>query len=82
MDFSDISVGLIKRTFKFRFRLAGLCRRVAPIATMADRLFFEGDDIQVLPLDNTVKPSKIMKLEEINVDTSVPVLMEESVHFV
>lgn len=79
MDFSDISVGLIKRTFKLRFRLAGFCRRVAPVASIADRLFFEGDDIQVLPRDSTVKHSKIMKLEEINVDISVPVLMEESV---
>ncbi|KAF5065511.1 hypothetical protein DSECCO2_273150 [anaerobic digester metagenome] len=78
MDFSDISVRLIKRTFKLRFSLAGLCRRVAPVASMADRLFFEGDDIQVLPRDSTVKPSKIMKLEEINVNTSIPV-MEESV---
>ena len=79
MDSSDISVRLIKKTFKFRFHLAGLCRRVTPVASIADKLFFEGDDIQVLPLDNTVKPSRIMKLEEINVDISVPVLMEESV---
>lgn len=78
MDSSDISVKLIKRTFKLRFSLAGLCRRVAPIAGIADKLFFEGDDIQVLPRDSTVKPSKVMKLEEINVDTSIPV-MEESV---
>ncbi|MBP2045203.1 4Fe-4S ferredoxin [Methanobacterium aggregans] len=78
MDFSDISIRLIKRTFKLRFSLAGLCRRVAPVASMADRLFFEGDDIQVLPRDSTVKPSKIMKLEKINVNTSIPV-MEDSV---
>jgi len=44
---------------------------------MADRLFFEGDDIQVLPRDSTVKPSRIMKLEEINVNSSIP-LTEES----
>lgn len=66
--FSEFSVKLINLTFKSRFFMAKACRKVPPIAKVVDKLFFEGDDILVLPRDNTIKTEEI----GINTDIEVP----------
>ncbi|SCM57531.1 putative protein {ECO:0000313/EMBL:AAB85249,1} [Methanothermobacter wolfeii] len=55
IDFTDISVAIIKRTFKGRFRLAALTGRSGIFRRIVDRLFFEGDDIQVIPRNASIK---------------------------
>jgi ferredoxin len=74
ITFSDISVRLIKSTFSNRFILARTCRRIPPLARVVDKLFFEGDDIQVLPRDATIKSvnSNFSQKIEINADIEVP----------
>jgi len=67
--FSEVSVNVIKLTFKTRFFLAKTCRKVPTLAKLVDNLFFEGDDIQVLPRDAAIKHSS----EEIEVNKSVEV---------
>jgi len=52
--FTDISIRIIKLTFKERFKLARLARRSKIFKRMIHKLFFEGDDIQVLPRDETI----------------------------
>jgi len=70
--FSIISVKIIKLTFKSRFFLAKTCRKVPPIAKIVDKLFFEGDDIQVLPRDNVIKTRTSTEKIEINTEFEVP----------
>ncbi|MDI3484618.1 MAG: hypothetical protein PWQ74_1205 [Methanobacteriaceae archaeon] len=53
--FTDISIRIIKLTFKERFKLARLARRSKIFRKIVHKLFFEGDDIQVLPRDETIK---------------------------
>ncbi|MGE0065708.1 MAG: 4Fe-4S ferredoxin [Methanobacteriales archaeon] len=53
--FIDISIRIIKLTFKERFKLARLARRSKIFRKIVHKLFFEGDDIQVLPRDETIK---------------------------
>ena len=55
ITFSDISVKFIKLTFKSRFLMAKTCSKVPLVSNIVDKLLFEGDDIQVLPRDNTIK---------------------------
>jgi hypothetical protein len=59
INFSHLSIGVIKSTFSGRFFLANICRKVPPLARLADKLFFEGSDIQVLPRDAAVKEIEI-----------------------
>ncbi|BDH79419.1 MAG TPA: 4Fe-4S dicluster domain-containing protein [Methanothermobacter sp.] len=54
LDFTDISIRVIKLTFKGRFRLARLAKRSKTFRRIVHRLFFEGDDIQALPRDETI----------------------------
>jgi ferredoxin len=70
ISFSDISVNFIKLTFNSRFILAKTCKKLPPIARIVDKLFFEGDDIQVLPRDSIVKHRK---LEEIEVNSEISI---------
>jgi ferredoxin len=70
ISFSDISVNFIKLTFNSRFILAKTCKKLPPVARIVDKLFFEGDDIQVLPRDSIVKHRK---LEEIEVNTEISI---------
>lgn len=77
ITFSDISIRVIKSTFKMRFILAKICRKAPPLARIVDKLFFEGDDILVLPRDSTVKSNKSRSTAavseiEINADMEVP----------
>lgn len=71
--FSDISVKIIQLSFNSRFILAKTCRKVPPLAKLVDKLFFEGDDIQVLPRDSSIKPHNYsIKEVEINKHIDVP----------
>lgn len=67
----NITVEVIKLTFNSRFFLAKTCKKIPPLAKIVDKLFFEGDDIQVLPRDNSIK-SKNSEEIEINADIGVP----------
>lgn len=69
--FSHISVRIIKLTFNSRFFLAKTCRKIPHLAKIVDKLFFEGDDIQVLPRDNAIKFKSIEEIK-INTDIEVP----------
>ncbi len=69
-NFSDISVFIIKLTFKSRFKLSRLCKKIPPLARAADILFFQGDDILVIPRDNTI--NKNYTSVEINQDILIP----------
>ncbi len=68
--FTDISVTVIRHTFKQRFALAKICNKIPPVAWVVKKLFFDGDDIQVLPMDNAVK--KNSSVQSIDVDSQVP----------
>jgi Pyruvate/2-oxoacid:ferredoxin oxidoreductase delta subunit len=63
IEFSDISVKLIKSTFKNRFTLARLCKKIPPLTFIVDKLFFDGDDILVLARDNAVKVPKGIEIQ-------------------
>ncbi|MDI9624389.1 MAG: hypothetical protein QFX38_05845 [Methanothermobacter sp.] len=52
--FTDISIRVIKLTFKRRFKLARLAKRSKIFRKIVHKLFFEGDDIQVLPRNETI----------------------------
>ena len=71
ITFSDISVRVIKLTFKSRFTFAKLCRKIPLLAKIVDKLFFEEDDIQVLPRDSSIKSNKRVITEEIPIDMDV-----------
>jgi len=73
ITFSDISVKVIKLTFKSRFTFAKLCRKIPIVAKVVDKLFFEEDDIQVLPRDSSIKSNNSVISEEITVNTAVEV---------
>ena len=74
ITFSDISVKVIKLTFNSRFTLAKVCKKIPLIANVVDKLFFEDDDIQVLPRDSSIKTNNTVISEEItiNMDVEVP----------
>jgi ferredoxin len=71
ITFSDISVKVIKLTFDSRFLLAKTCRKIPPLAKIVDKLFFEGDDIQVLPRDTAINSLKTTEQIEINANIEV-----------
>lgn len=72
ITFSDISIKIIKLTFSSRFTLAKACRKIPPLAKVVDRLFFEGDDIQVLPRDSVIEPNNNFEEIEVNADIEIP----------
>lgn len=67
----NITIEVIKLTFSSRFFLAKTCRKIPPLAKIVDKLFFEGDDIQVLPRDNSIKSMNTAEIK-INADIEVP----------
>jgi ferredoxin len=69
ISFSDISVNFIKLTFNTRYFLAKTCRKLPPVAKIVDKMLFDGDDIQVLPRDGTVKQRY---QEEIDINKEIP----------
>lgn len=75
-DFSDLTIRIIKLSFNSRFKLARLCKRIPTLSKIVERLFFEGDDILVLPRDNIVKSKKSAEIE---INTSLPVSSENMV---
>jgi ferredoxin len=79
ITFPDISIRLIKPTFNQRFILARICRKIPPMAWIVDKIFFEGDDIQVLPRDGAVKSRGTRTLREIEVNAGIPVPGEETI---
>ncbi|MGC9516662.1 MAG: 4Fe-4S binding protein [Methanomicrobiales archaeon] len=66
INFSDISIRVIKSTFKTRFTLARACRRSPLMAKIVEKILFEGDHMLVIPRDNAVK-SENVKLTDIQV---------------
>lgn len=90
ITFSDISVRVIKSTFNTRFILAKVCKKVPPLAGMVDKLFFEGDDIQVLPRDGVVThvDVKLDKDIEVPEETILPsqvlkeMILKSKYHFI
>ncbi|HHY00118.1 MAG TPA: 4Fe-4S binding protein [Methanothermobacter sp.] len=79
ISFSDISVWVIKFTFNSRFALANLCRKLPPLARLVDKLFFQGDDMQVLPMDTAIKTQRSGNVQELEVNKSVPIKNENTV---
>lgn len=77
--FSDISVRVISVTFNTRFFLAKSCQKLPPLAWMADKMFFEGDDIQVLPRDAAIKTLHVGDVKELDVNAKVPISNENTV---
>ena len=49
-----ISVGLVKRVFNTRYRLASWTRKNGVFKKVVDRIMFDGDDMLVLPKDSVV----------------------------
>ncbi len=70
ITFSDISIKFIKFTFKSRFFMAKTCRKLPLISKVVNRLLFEGDDIQVLPRNETINN---LKTENIEINRDIPV---------
>ncbi len=70
MRFSDISVKFIKLTFKSRFFMAKTCKKLPLISKLVKRLLFDGDDIQVLPRDETINN---LRSENIEINRDIPV---------
>lgn len=70
--FSEFSVKIIKLTFNSRFILAKTCKKVPPLGKIVDKLFFEGDDIQVIPRDSSIQEIKINTDIEVPKDTILP----------
>ncbi len=73
----NLTVELIKLTFNSRFILAKATKKIPHLAKLVDKLFFEGDDIQVLPMDVSIKPGTISEVEvhtkiEVPQDTVLP----------
>lgn len=58
IDFTDLSIAIIKRTFHRRFELARITERSDTFRKIVKRLFFEGDDIQVIPRDGSVEVNR------------------------
>ncbi|MCC7563430.1 MAG: 4Fe-4S binding protein [Methanobacterium sp.] len=79
ISFSDISVRVINFTFNSRFFLAKTCRKLPPMAWMVDKLFFEGDDMQVLPRDTAIKTQHSGNVQELEVNESIPLSNENTV---
>jgi ferredoxin len=69
--YTDVTVSTIKLTFNSRFLLAKTCRKIPPLAKIADKLFFEDDCIQVLPRDSSIKSSSTT--EEIEINTNIEI---------
>ncbi len=69
---SDISIQIVKTTFNLRFFMARTCQKFPPLAWAANKLFFEGDDMIVLPRDSTVAKDNL-NIAEISLDTEIPV---------
>jgi ferredoxin len=70
MRFSDISVKFIKLTFKSRFFMAKTCKKLPFISKAVNRLLFDGDDIQVLPRNETINN---LRFENIEINRDIPV---------
>ncbi len=79
INFSVISVRVIRSTFNSRFILAKACRKLPPLTWVVDKLFFEGDDIQVLPRDNSIKGYVGGNTQELEVNRKVPIENENTV---
>ncbi|MTK64104.1 MAG: 4Fe-4S ferredoxin [Methanobacterium sp.] len=75
--FTDISVPVIRLTFKQRFWLAKTCNKIPPVAWVVKKIFFDGDDIQVLPMDKVVQKNSLIK--SIDVDNHVPLVKSSPV---
>ena len=79
ISFSDISVRVINITFNTRFVLARACQKLPPLAWIADKMFFEGDDIQVLPRDAAIRTPHAGDVKELDVNAKVPITNENTV---
>ena len=91
VNFSDLTVHIIKRTFNTRFFLARICRKIPPLPILVDKLFFEGDDIQVIPRDGSVSHSQNIEINRqisLNEDSVLPsqvlkdMIVKSQYHFI
>lgn len=73
LNFYDICARCIKSTFSFRFVFASFCRKVPPLTWIVDKMFFDGDDIQVLSRDNAIQLSHQGNIKELDVNVGVPI---------
>jgi ferredoxin len=79
ISFSDLSIRFIHSTFNTRFFLASACQKLPPLAWVVDRMLFAGDDIQVLPRDTAIKTNLTLTVQEMEVNTTVPISNENTV---
>lgn len=79
ISFSDISIRVIHSTFNTRFFLARVCQKIPPLAGVVNKMLFEGDDIQVLPLDAVIKTSHAGTVQEVEVNITVPASHQNTV---
>ncbi len=79
ISISDISIRLIHSTFNTRFFMARACQKLPPLVWLVNRILFAGDDIQVLPMDATIKTNFAVNVQKLNVNTKVPVSNENTV---
>jgi len=49
------------------------------MARLVDKLFFQGDDMQVLPMDTAIKTQRSGNVQELEVNESVPIKNENTV---
>ena len=77
INFSDLSVRVIKLTFKSRFALARACRKFSPLAKVVEKILFEGDDMMVIPRDHALKSGQNLKLAKIEVNKEIKVSENE-----
>lgn len=79
INFSDIRVHFIHLTFNTRFFIAKSCTKISSLAWIVNKMFFEGDDIQVLPRDAAIKIRHKIKMREVQVNATVPISNENTV---
>lgn len=64
VDFTYIAIKIIRKTFKSRFKLARLTCKSLIFRKIVKNLFFEGDDIQVIPRNASVEINETINIPE------------------
>lgn len=61
-SFAEISIAVVNRIFNWRFRIAGLTKKSTIAKKVIDKMFFEKDEIVVIP--NTINVNKKIEAEK------------------
>ncbi len=69
--FEDISIFLVKYTFKYRGKIAGLSKKSRFFEYLIDKTLFEDDEIYIIPNDNYIKETNNSKSKKITVNQKV-----------